>query len=354
MEQNKSVNAIGVMSGTSLDGLDIVSCSFYQKSNRWVYQIHKGTTYKYPEELLTRLKALPKGAAYDLAQMHVEYGRFMAEKINHFLKCTGFKPEFISSHGYTVFHEPENGLTTQIGSGAEIAALTGIKTVCDLRAVDVALGGQGAPLVPIGDALLFQEYSACLNLGGFSNISFNNEKGRRIAFDICPVNFVLNHLSQLLGEPFDNKGEMGRVGKVDNHLLIKLGDIAFYKKQPPKSLGREFVEHEVIPIIHENERTVDVLRTFYEHASLEIAKVINENNLPSVLITGGGAYNSFLIERLTQHCKARLIVPEKELIDYKEALVFAFLGLLRLQGENNCLASVTGAKTDNMGGAVYG
>lgn len=350
---NLKYRAIGVMSGTSLDGVDVVACEFYNNGNVWKYKIIEGETFAYPEYIYELLKASQKLSSIELAQLDVYYGRFLGETVKEFLNETEFVPDFIASHGYTVFHQPDNGLTVQIGSGAEIAAATGIKSICNFRTTDVALGGQGAPLVPIGDELLFNEYVACLNLGGFSNISYKNEKGSRVAFDICPVNFVLNHFANKQNIPFDYAGAMGRQGKVNNELLQRVNSIPYYSQVAPKSLGREFVEQEVYPLILDNISDKDAIATFYEHINLQIGKVINELPQGKILVTGGGALNTYLIEKLKKNCTRPLVVSDKQLIDFKEALIFAFLGVLRTLEIPNCLSSVTGAKRDNVGGVIF-
>jgi anhydro-N-acetylmuramic acid kinase len=257
----------------------------------------------------------------------------------------------IASHGHTIFHQPEKGFTFQLGNGASIAAETGIPTVADFRTGDVALGGQGAPLVPVGDKLLFSDYESCLNLGGFANISFD-QHGKRIAFDICPVNFILNDLAQKSGWPYDTGGELGRSGNMNRELLEQLNQLAFYRQSPPKSLGREWMNHYFMPLMAADEIPLnDQLRTAYEHIAIQISNASPVHG--KMLVTGGGAFNTFLIERLKHHLKCEIVIPHAEIIQFKEALVFAFLGLLRFMGEINCYASVTGARRDSSAGVTY-
>jgi len=350
---NKIFSVIGVMSGTSLDGIDIAACQFEFDQSIWKYRMINAKTYEYPVEIRKNLAQSQLLSGLDLAYLDITYGKLIGQKINEFIHEFGFIPDFISSHGYTVFHEPDKGLTLQIGSGAEIAAITNIKTICNFRVGDVARGGQGAPLVPIGDALLFKEYAACLNLGGFANISFFAEDSKRIAYDICPVNFVLNHFAQRLGKEFDQNGEIGRKGMINPPLLSSLNQIPFYRKAAPKSLGREFVEQEIYPLLNHVIPIEDVMATFYKHIAIQLANEINISNGGKVLITGGGAKNTYLIELLSGLCKPQLVVPEANIIDFKEALIFAFLGVLRFIEQPNCLASVTGASADNIGGSVF-
>jgi len=353
MNKLKKYKVIGLMSGTSLDGVDVLACEFSLAKRDWEYAIIQGETFSYPNDILERLKSSQNLSGLKLAQLNTDYGNYLGELVNTFINNYNYKPELIASHGYTVFHEPQKGLTLQIGSGAEIASKTEIKTICDFRTNDVALGGQGAPLVPIGDELLFSKYIACLNLGGFSNISYNNEENSRVAFDICAVNFVLNHLVQKLGLNYDKEGKFGQSGKVIDELLLQLNELGYYKQEPPKSLGREFVESVIFPIFEDKYSTVDIMATFYEHVALQLSAVIDTLPMGQILITGGGAFNTYLINLLRSKCSHDLIVSDKQLIEFKEALIFGFLGVLRELEIPNCLASVTGALKDNIGGCVY-
>lgn len=352
MDATGKFKVIGIMSGTSLDGVDITACEFWINDNNWHYKIVKGKTYRYDETILKRLKVAQNLSGLELSQLDVDYGKYLGKLVRNFIQTTSFKSDFIASHGYTVFHEPGKGLTLQIGSGAHLAAVSGVKTICNFRTTDVALGGQGAPLVPIGDELLFSEYVACLNLGGFSNISFR-EKNMRIAFDICPVNYVLNFYTQKLGKPYDENGWYGQQGQVNSELLLQLNKLDYYQQQPPKSLGREFVEACIFPIISEAIKVEDVLATLYEHIAIQLSTIITTLNIGNVLVTGGGAFNEYLIELLKLKTNHSIVVPNKELIDFKEALIFGFLGVLRELELPNCLASVTGASKDNVGGSVF-
>ncbi|HDR50634.1 MAG TPA: anhydro-N-acetylmuramic acid kinase [Mariniphaga anaerophila] len=342
---------VGAMSGTSLDGLDLAAVEFRRNENRWNFSIVAAETVKYAAEWEEKLRTAPELPGEKLIELHNIYGQFTGQKINRFVKNHQLKPDLIASHGHTVFHQPEKGFTFQAGNGACIAAETGITTVADFRTADVTLGGQGAPLVPVGDRLLFPEYESCLNLGGFANISFE-KNGKRIAFDICPVNFILNDLARRLGKPFDENGELGRKGTIDNQLLEKLNRLDFYNQLAPKSLGKEWMDKHFFPVIRESNLSVqEKLRTAYEHIALQIAKATPATG--KMLVTGGGAFNSFLMERFRQHLKCEIVIPPPEIINFKEALVFAFLGLLRFLGEINCYASVTGAKRDSSAGVIY-
>ena len=340
------------MSGTSLDGLDIVLCKFVF-NNKWEFEILKSETIEYNTLWKKNLSKAQALSGIDLLLLHKEYGRFIGESINQFMDNTNETVDFVSSHGHTVFHQPAKKLTLQIGDGAEIAAVTGITSISDFRSMDVALDGQGAPLVPIGDELLFPEYDYCINIGGFSNISFK-ENDKRLAYDVCPANIVLNLLANKLGQTYDKGGILGRSGKVNNELLEKLNKLDYYNKKHPKSLGKEWLNEIFIPILEKyNISLSNKIRTVYEHIALQISQAINTTKKSKTLITGGGAYNNFLIELIKQKTKSEIIIPDKNIVEFKEALIFAFLGVLRYNNQINCLASVTDAKRDSSGGIIH-
>jgi len=344
--------AIGIMSGTSLDGVDLAGCEFSQQNGKWAFKILAAETIPYNEEWLFRMQKAHLLSGLELSRLNVEYGRFLGRLAYDFIFKHHLNPAIIASHGHTIFHQPSAGLTLQIGSGAEIAAQTRTTVVCDFRSLDVALGGQGAPLVPIGDRLLFADYRFCLNIGGFANISFE-ENGRRIAFDVCPANFVLNFLMGKMGKSYDEDGKIAASGKVIPELSNQLNHLGYYHQNPPKSLGREWVEANILSLFSENYHLPDLLRTIVEHIAHQVSEVTKHHASAEILVTGGGAKNEFLMERISASTNHKVIIPEKMIIDYKEALVFAFLGVLRILQQPNCLASVTGAGADNVGGAVY-
>lgn len=350
----KLYNVIGIMSGTSLDGLDICYCSFsLSNTNKWSFKINYSSTIQLNEHLKTKLSQAISFSGLDLALLNNELGNYIGLSINNFINEQNINRsdiDFISSHGHTIFHQPEKKLTLQIGNGANISSITELPVICDFRTNDLSLNGHGAPLVPIGDQLLFTEYDYCLNFGGIANISFQSKN--KVAFDICPTNMVLNRLAKQLGKEYDDNGDFSKSGNIDTKLLTQLNDLEFYQKLPPKSLGYEWVEQNIFSLLNDyNISTEDKLRTFTEHIAQQIAKHINPNS--KVLVTGGGVYNSFLIERLKQISKGVIIIPPNEIIDFKEALIFAFLGVLRVRLEANCLKSVTGANQDNIGGCIY-
>ena len=347
---------IGVMSGTSLDGVDIAYVKFTFK-NKWRFEILKKQTVSYSEDWLNNIKNAFFYSKKELENIDLEYGNLLADLINQFIIKNNIKNiDFIASHGHTIHHKPEKNYTLQIGNGNIIAKKTGIKTIYDFRSQDVAFGGQGAPLVPIGDELLFSEYKYCLNLGGFSNISFKeprskNQDARRVAYDICAVNTVLNHYSKKLGFDYDNNGDIAKSGKINTSLLKKLNNLEYYKMPFPKSLGIEFVNEKIIPLIDSFELEIkDVLKTFVEHIAIQITNNLTDNG--NLLITGGGTFNTFLIDRIKYLSKNKIAIPNEKIIDYKEALIFAFLGLLRLENKVNCLKSVTGASKDHSSGVI--
>jgi len=348
-------NVIGTMSGTSLDGLDIAYCTFKLIENKWSFKINSSLTTNFTKQLLKELTESKSLNGLDLMKLHNELGNFIGVSIADFIKSNNIdrnKIDCIASHGHTVFHQPEINLTTQIGNGATISALTKLPVICDFRTTDVALNGQGAPLVPIGDKLLFSEYDYCINLGGIANLSYE-ENETIIAFDICPVNIVLNKLSVELGKPYDKNGDLAKSGKVNYALLEELNKLEYYKKTTPKSLGIEYIEAKVFPIIDSYKiSSEDKLRTFVEHTSIQISNTIKSIN-KKVLLTGGGTFNSFLAERIQSNTNNNVIITSNQIIDYKEALIFAFLGVLRLRKESNCLQSVTGATQNNIGGCIY-
>ena len=348
---------IGVMSGTSLDGVDLTYVKI-EKEKAYSFDILESKTVNYSEKWKNILFEAFNYSGEKLTKLNADYGKFLGEVINEFIQKKKLKNiDFIASHGHTIFHQPHLNYTLQIGNGAEICAINNIKTICDFRVQDVALGGQGAPLVPIGDRFLFSEYTFCLNLGGFSNISFEKEK-ERIAFDICPVNIVMNQYTRKIGLEYDDKGKMASKGNLNKNLLEELNGLPFYNDDQPKSLGYEYIEDVILPMIDNYELPVeDILRTFVEHVAIQIANVVNvnrtQNLTENMLVTGGGAFNDFLIDRLRDLSKVEIVIPDKEIIDFKEALVFALLGVLKDQNEVNCLKSVTGAKRDHSSGVVF-
>lgn len=343
---------IGLMSGTSLDGLDIALCEFEAHDNTFNYSILQAKTINYSQQWKEKLTNVKNTSAEQYFKLNAEYGKFVAENINVFLKGLVEIPDAIASHGHTIFHQPQFGFSSQIGCGATIAAHTGFTTVCDFRSLDVANGGQGAPLVPIGDKLLFGKHDACLNIGGIANISFNDKNGNRIAYDICEANMLLNYLAEKTGKDYDKGGELATSGNINTELLNKLNCLSYYSQTGARSIGREWFENTILPLIENNGIDIkDLLATSTEHIAQIIANDLTDKK--NVLVTGGGAFNSFLMERIKSKTSCEIIIPDAETINFKEALIFAFLGYLRLNEKVNTLSSVTGAKSDSIGGAVY-
>lgn len=344
------------MSGTSLDGLDIAFCEFEKTATGWKYSVGQSAVIRYPARLKEKLTKAHTLNALDFMELDAELGRYMGSSARKFVEKNNLTPEFIASHGHTIFHQPHRGFTTQIGNGNAIFAETGLPVICDFRSVDVALGGQGAPLVPVGDKLLFGDHDICLNLGGIANVSADIEEERK-AFDVCFCNMPLNFLMRSVGKEYDKGGEMASSGQVDEPLLGQLKDLqkSWRKKRP--SLGREMFETSMVPLLKSRRIPLqNKLATCIESSAIEIVDAALQMGGKTLLCTGGGVFNSFLMSRILDHAedKISIIVPDDAIVKFKEALVFAFLGVLRKRGEINCLRSVTGASRDNCSGVVIG
>ncbi|MFK7746833.1 MAG: anhydro-N-acetylmuramic acid kinase [Kordia sp.] len=342
---------IGVMSGTSLDGIDLAYIHF-EKNTHWKFEILVAETIPYSKYMFAKLQEAIAYNDKDLGKFDSGYTEHLAKIISSFIEKHNITNlDAVCSHGHTILHQPEKGITYQIGNQEILAKLIKQKVVCDFRVQDVELGGQGAPLVPIGDELLFSEYDYCLNLGGFANVSFHKE-GKRVAYDICPVNIVLNKYAKQLGFDYDDKGKLAKSGEYLLSLGSELNNLPYYKQLPPKSLGLEWVQKEIFPRLETSKRKeIDLLRTFTEHVARQLARTFKIRS--KVLVTGGGAYNDYLLKRIQYYKELHLVKPADELIEYKEALIFGFLGVLRLRDEVNCLKSVTGSAKDHSSGKVY-
>lgn len=351
-----TLTGLGLMSGSSLDGLDLALCRFQISASplsvpEW--EICYARTAPLPEALRNRLAALPEGSARRLAQAHADFGRWMGAVVSRFLAETDDQPEFIASHGHTIFHWPEKGVSTQIGDGAALAAATGLPVICDFRTLDVALGGQGAPVAPIADSLLFPQFTHFLNLGGIANISFRDQ-GRWIAFDLGPANQVFNHLASQLGRPYDPGGEIARSGALLPDLLAALEALPFFHQAPPKSLDNGWIREMVLPLIDAAPGSIpDKMHTAVVLLARQLAALEGFES-GRLLATGGGAYNHFLMETIAEALPDMTIdVPPPGYVEFKEAALMALMGALRLLGLPNCMASVTGARRDSSGGAIY-
>lgn len=345
----KELNVIGLMSGTSLDGLDIVYVRFNFSDGRICYEILNSETIPLPVDLANRIKSVYNGSALELSKIDFEFGYFSGNSVRNFIKQNDITPDLIASHGQTIFHNPTDGYTTQIGKGGCIAALTGIDTVSDFRVTDIALGGQGAPLVPVGDRYLFPEYKQCLNLGGFANISVNGFSG----YDIGACNFILNRLAERSGCLYDANGNLARSGELIEDVYDKLSKNPYYQLPAPKSTGAEWAEAEILPLLDSKYTTADLLHTYTLHLSEVIATELNKNG-GRVLGSGGGCYNTFLIETIKMQLKdTELVIPDKEILEYKEALIFALLGYLFVCNKINVYSDYTGAVSNSISGCLW-
>lgn len=341
---------LGLMSGTSLDGIDFAYLRLDFAYKQWRYEILHAETIRYTEEWQTILKKSIHFEEHAMQELDKKYSKYLAVQTDRFIaKHEITKVDLISSHGHTVKHRPDLGYTHQIGNLPEFGNAFDTPVVCDFRTQDVTLGGQGAPLVPIGDKLLFSEYNYCLNLGGIANIS-TEQNNERVAYDIGAVNMVLNHYANELGQKYDKGGILAASGKLDKALLDKLNNLEFYNKPPPKSLGREWVDEKVFPLLNASKlKPKDILHTYTVHIAEKISASIRDKN--RVLVTGGGAYNDFLLQNLNQNIQ--WIIPKEEVVEFKEALIFGLLGVLRYRGQVNCLKSYTGASENHSSGKCY-
>lgn len=354
--------SIGLMSGSSLDGLDIVFVEFHENGGRWTYEILHSDCYPYSPEWIDRLTNATTLNALDYQLLHVDYGHYLGQQVRRFIDEHNlhYKVAMVASHGHTTFHLPARKMTAQLGDGAAIAAETQLPVVSDLRALDLAFGGQGAPIVPVGEKLLLGDYEYFLNIGGIANISANAD--RYVAFDVCPANRVLNMLANEIGLEYDRDGEVAASGTVNDELLSRLNALEYYAQPHPKSLANDFGTGVVYPLISAaGIATKDAIATYTEHIAVQVANsagalktgVQGESRL---LATGGGAFNSFLLGRLEQHLASsgiKVVVPDASLINYKEALVMALIGVLRWREKYNVYSSVTGATRDSVGGALW-
>lgn len=358
MDSKQKYKVLGLMSGTSLDGVDVACCNFQYKNDQWQFKIEKAITVPYTTSWMKKLSQAHQLSSAQLLQLHTDYGKYLGDLCKRFFSLYGIKKvDFIASHGHTIFHQPEKGFTFQLGSGNALHTASGKPVVCDFRSLDVALGGQGAPLVPVGDHYLFSDYDACLNLGGIANLS-QLVKAKRLAFDICFANMGLNYLAAKKGKTYDQGGAMAANGTLNTIMLKNLSKVYARIESKRPSLGREFFEQHIMPVLDDDKIDLnDRLNTFTESVAIRIASSLNYGKRRmTVLCTGGGAFNSYLIYRLMEQCgdKADLIIPEPDVVKFKEALVFAFLGVKRVRNEINCLKSVTQATRDCSSGMLVG
>jgi len=355
----KSYRVLGIMSGTSLDGVDFALCTFNKRRQNWTFKIEGAKTIPYTRKWRQELSSAHLLGGLSLIELHARYGRFLGKQSIEFIRTGGYEiPDFISSHGHTIFHQPDSGFNFQLGEGSALAASSGLPVVCDFRSLDVQLGGQGAPLVPIGDRLLFSQYDVCVNLGGIANLSFER-KGHRLAWDICFVNMGLNELAGRAGFAYDRDAKISKKGEVNQPLFKKLLGLHQRLGGNHPSLAREHFEKLFLPVINSSEQSLSlntILRTFVEYASYSIAQAIQSSNGKTVLLTGGGAFHPLLVDRIRHFCSDNILIElgSAQIINYKEAVLFAFLGVLNREGIPNALRSVTGASSDSCGGVSIG
>jgi len=347
---------IGLMSGSSLDGLDIAYCEFEEKNNRWKLNKSLCETVTYTAEFIQKLSSCHRFTAEEYILFNNSYGIWIGEQVNEFIRINHLTPDLIASHGHTIFHQPSLKITHQIGAGVSIYAICKIPVVSDFRSLDVALGGEGAPLVPIGDEILFNAYDIRLNLGGIANLSYLN-KDQLVAYDIAPFNQVLNHLSNIINLEYDKNGAHAAMGKLNDLLYKKLATISHFQTESPKSLGNEWVRAHILPVfkdytVHESLNTYCIFTAdlFASHLNSIAHK---KGNTQKLLITGGGTWNDFFINQLKHRLKnVALEIPEPEIVNFKEAIIFALLGLLRFHNKTNIYESVTHG-FDHSGGTLH-
>lgn len=347
------VDVIGMMSGSSLDGLDVAHCTFSLANGQWQFTIVSAETLPYTQEWTEKLANTHTLSGAALMHLHADYGKHLGNAALSFMSRHGVLPQLVASHGHTVFHKPQLGYSTQIGCGQHLASVCGVPVVSDFRTKDITLGGQGAPLVPIGDKLLFGQYHYCVNLGGIANLSTDID-GARIAYDVCALNFALNHLARQLNLPYDKNGDIARTGSLYQPLLDELNALPYFALPYPKSIANEWIRETVIPLIDQAQCPIpDKLHTLCLQMGQTLGAALGNNRQHKILLTGGGAFNKFLVQQIAMHTEASILVADQTTVNFKEALVFAFLGVLKMKNEVNCLASVTGASANSISGVLY-
>lgn len=344
------MRVLGAMSGTSGDGIDLALVAFSGTPDQPQHEVLAAETVAYTALWPEWLREAEVCSGERLAELHAAYGAYTGAAARAFLERHALRADVLAMHGHTIFHRPDRGFTFQLGSGAAAAVAAGLVTVSDFRSTDVAHGGQGAPLVPIGDRLLFRQAAVCLNLGGFANVSYETPQGR-VAYDVCAVNYVMNRLAARAGLVYDAGGQLAAAGKLLPEVLAHLQALPYFAQAPPKSLGREWVEAELMLLLPDTLAVNDLLHTFAEHAAMQLAAACRDRG--PVLISGGGAHNTWLLNRCRALGLTEQVVPDAQTVDFKEAVIFALLGWLRLQVRPNALHSVTGARRDSCGGAIY-
>lgn len=354
-------NVIGLMSGSSHDGLDIAFAEITDVRNDWTFEIKHAACIPFEKEMEHQLRHAATLPVPEFLKLHTAFGRWIGTQVVDFIHSNALyhKVHFVASHGHTVFHDPESKTSVQIGDGASISGITGLPTITDLRNADIALAGQGAPIVPIADHKFFSEYKYCLNLGGISNVTING--AAPLAFDIAPANQVLDYFAQKAGKAFDENGALAAQGRVEETVLTALNALPYYKAEGPKSLANDYSK-QLIDIIEalNTLSTADILATLVAHIVFQITQAVEkypaEEGHAKMLVTGGGAMNQFLVAQLSAALQTKaieVVVPEDNIVKYKEALAMAFIGVLRWREEENVLSSVTGAAKNTIGGALW-
>lgn len=342
-------SVLGQMSGTSLDGMDLGLFHFWEENGAWKFEIGEAETIAYPDTWKKDLAHSLEKSSEELIRMDRDYGMWVGKAIRDFCIRHACIPLLAGCHGHTVWHQPAKGFTLQIGHGGAIAMHSELMVVNDFRSQDVALGGQGAPLVPIGDVLLFPNLNWCLNIGGIANLT---DKKNAIAYDVCPANILLNHFVQKLGLEYDRNGEHARQGKVVSELLDAWLALPYFAEAAPKSLGKEWVDGQILNTDFNEFSTEDLLATAVEMTSKLICEKLKTLG-PNGMVTGGGAHNAYLMERIEFHSGFQILRANTELIEFKEALIFGFMGLLRYLNRVNVVSNYTGSSRDHSAGSVW-
>lgn len=356
----KTYSVIGIMSGSSMDGIDLAHCKISNNDGQYTFSLEECETIPYDEVWRLRLSQLRKADSLSYCKTDVFYGHHIGHLVNKFIAKHNLKVDLVASHGHTVFHYPDEMITRQVGDGASLSAICKLPVVTDFRSMDVAKKGQGAPLVAIGDHYFFNEYDFCLNLGGFANIS--GKIGEfRVSFDICPANILLNRVARDLHQEYDKDGAIAAQGNIHYKLLENLNNIDYYGMPFPKSLNRDWINDELWQIVKEGDKLSpeDKMKTFVDHIGIQIGKSIDylSSKVPAgkkVLVTGGGAFNNVLMDHIRTHSEAEFIVPDEKLVKFKEALIFALMGVLRVENKENINKTFTGAKSNSVSGALNG
>ncbi len=355
------------MSGSSLDGLDIAFCTFTIKALPTFevvnWKINASNTVAYSKAWQKKLMELPQSSALDFVETHAKFGHYLGQLVQQFLSEHALTPDLIVSHGHTIFHYPERQFTVQIGDGAAIASITGYPVVSDVRAMDVSSGGQGAPIAPIADRYLLSEFDFCLNTGGIFNITYQSDK-HSVALDITGANQILNTLANEMDLPYDASGAIARTGTVNITLLEQSNTFDYFLEEYPKSLDNQWVRENLTQLFKNFDAAVsDRLRTACEHIVFQtrqsVQQIFEKEKLPKdrvykMIVTGGGAFNTFLMELLVEGLpEIQVVLPDKEMIENKEALLMALMGVMRIESVPNCIHTVTGAVRSVIGGVVH-